>query len=143
MITRLDHIAIAVPDLDRAIRRFVEDMGLTLEGTEDVVPAKTKTAFLPIPGTRVELIHPLNGEGPVQRYLEKRGGGLHHICFETDDIVADMARLSGLGYRFLTDTPQPGAHGTRVAFIHPKSTEGVLIELAEHPDAADPGEHGG
>lgn len=134
MIRSLDHIAIAVPDLERAIRRFAEDFGIPLEGTEDVVSAQTSTAFLPISGTRIELIHPLEGQGPVQRFLERRGGGMHHLCFATDDIEADMERLKAKGYRFLSETPQPGAHGTRVAFIHPKSTDGVLIELAEHPE---------
>ena len=133
MIKALDHIAIAVPDLNEAIQRFCEDMGLTLEGTEDVVSAKTTTAFLPIPGTRIELVHPLNGQGAIQKHLEKRGGGLHHICFETDDIEADISRLKERGYRFTTDAPRPGAHGTKVIFIHPKSAGGVLIELAEHP----------
>lgn len=133
MIKRLDHIAIAVPDLEAALQRFVNDMGLKLAGQEDVPTQSTSTAFLPIEGTQIELIHPMNGEGPVAAYLEKRGGGLHHLCFETDDIDADMARLVDKGYRFLSDTPQPGAHGTRVAFIHPKSCGGVLIELAEHP----------
>ncbi|MEC7946766.1 MAG: methylmalonyl-CoA epimerase [Myxococcota bacterium] len=133
MIKRLDHIAIAVPDLDAAIRRFCEDLGLPLSGQEDVLSAKTTTAFVPAGETRIELIHPLKGEGPVAKYLAKRGGGLHHLCFETDDIVADMERLRAKGYRFLTDAPTPGAHDTRVAFIHPKSCGGVLIELAEHP----------
>lgn len=139
MITGLDHIAIAVPDLDRAIRRFAEDMGLELSGTEDVPSAQTTTAFFPIPGTRIELIHPLDGKGAVQRHLERRGPGLHHICFQTDDIEADMVRLKAKGYRFTSEAPGPGAHGTRVVFIHPKSTDGVLIELAEHPpDGAHP-----
>jgi methylmalonyl-CoA/ethylmalonyl-CoA epimerase len=133
MIKALDHIAIAVPDLSDAIRRFCDDMGLTLAGQEDVESARTTTAFLPLPGTRIELIHPLRGEGPVATFLEKRGGGLHHICFETDDILGDMARLRAKGYRFLSETPQPGAHDTQVAFIHPKSAGGVLIELAQHP----------
>jgi len=133
MIKALDHIAIAVPDMKEAIHRFCEDMGLTLEGTEDVVSAQTTTAFLPIPGTRIELVHPLDGQGAIQKHLEKRGGGLHHICFETDDIEADVDRLRSLGYRFTTDVPTPGAHGTRVIFIHPRSAGGVLIELAEHP----------
>lgn len=134
MITGLDHIAIAVTDFQAAIARFAEDMGLTLEGTEDVVQAKTRTAFFPLEGTRIELIHPLDGQGPVATYLEKRGGGLHHICFATDDIEADMEKLRGKGYRFLSEAPTPGAHGTRVAFIHPKSAGGVLIELAQHPE---------
>ena len=137
MIKRLDHIAIAVPDLDAAITRFCEDLGLPLSGQEDVLAAKTTTAFVPAGETRIELIHPLNGEGPVAKFLEKRGGGLHHLCFETDDIDGDMELLRGKGYRFLTDAPTPGAHDTRVAFIHPRSCGGVLIELAEHP------KHGG
>ena len=133
MIRALDHIAIAVPDLERAIRRFADDLGLTFEGTEDVVAAQTRTAFFPVPGTRIELVHPLDGQGPIARYLEQRGGGLHHLCFRTDDIEADMQRLRERGYKLLSETPQPGAHGTRVVFVHPKSADGVLIELAEHP----------
>ena len=133
MIRRLDHIAIAVPDMEAAIARFVDDLGIELAGREDVPSESTSTAFLPIDGTKIELIHPIAGEGPVATYLEKRGGGLHHLCFETDDIEADMARLKEKGYRFLSEAPKPGAHGTRVAFIHPKSCGGVLIELAEHP----------
>ncbi len=133
MIRRLDHIAIAVPDLEAAIARFVEDLGIELGGREDVPTESTTTVFLPIKGTQIELIHPMDGQGPVAAYLEKRGGGLHHLCFETDDIDGDMQRLKEKGYRFLSDAPKPGAHGTRVAFIHPKSAGGVLIELAEHP----------
>ena len=133
MIRRLDHIAIAVPDIEAAIARFADDLGLTLKGREDVPSQSTTTAFLPIDGTQIELIHPMNEAGPVQAYLDKRGGGLHHLCFETDDIDADMSRLQRKGYRFLSESPQPGAHGTRVAFIHPKSAGGVLIELAEYP----------
>ena len=133
MIRRLDHIAIAVPDMEAAIARFVDDLGIELAGREDVPSESTSTAFLPIDGTKIELIHPIAGEGPVAAYLEQRGGGLHHLCFETDDIEADMARLKEKGYRFLSEAPKPGAHGTRVAFIHPKSCGGVLIELAEHP----------
>ena len=130
MIKRLDHIAIAVADIDLAIKRFLEDFGLTYKGREAVVTAQTETAFFPIDGTQIELIHPLNGGGPVKRHLERRGEGLHHLCFETDDIVGDMAHLKSKGYRFLSDEPMPGAHNTLVVFIHPKSAGGVLIELA-------------
>lgn len=134
MITALDHIAIAVPDLERAIKRFLEDFGLPYEGTEDVEAAKTSTAFFPLPETSIELVHPLRGEGPIAGYLEKRGGGLHHLCFRSDDIDADVARLKEKGYRFLSDAPSPGAHGCRVIFIHPKSCDGVLIELSQPGD---------
>jgi methylmalonyl-CoA/ethylmalonyl-CoA epimerase len=133
MIRRLDHIAIAVPDIEAAITRFVEDLGIELAGREDVPTESTTTAFFPIDGTQIELIHPMEGSGPVQTFLDKRGGGLHHLCFETDDIETDMKRLQEKGYRFLSEAPKPGAHGTRVVFIHPKSAGGVLIELAEHP----------
>ena len=134
----LDHIAICVPGLDEAIARFVDDLGLELAGTEDVLPAKTKTAFIPVTDAdnhaRIELVTPLDGEGPLVKYLAKRGPGLHHLCFRTDDIDRDVARLKERGYRFTSEAPTPGAHDTRVIFIHPKSTGGVLIELAEYPD---------
>lgn len=133
MIVALDHIAIAVPDLERAIRRFLEDFGLPYEGTEDVESAQTTTAFFPLPATSIELVHPLRGEGPVKGYLEKRGGGIHHLCFRSDDIDADVARLKAKGYQFLSDAPTPGAHDCRVIFIHPKSCDGVLIELSQPP----------
>ena len=129
MITALDHIAIAVPDFKKAIKRFMEDFGMNIDDREDVVAAKTSTAFFPVADTSVELVHPLNGEGPIAAYLDKRGGGLHHICFRSDDIEADVERLSEKGYQFLTDTPTFGAHNARVIFIHPKSCDGVLIEL--------------
>lgn len=129
MITALDHIAIAVPDLEAAIKRFMEDFGLKFEGTEDVEDAKTSTAFFPLPPTSIELVHPLRGEGPIAKYLEKRGGGIHHLCFRTDDIFADVERLKAKGYQFLSDAPTDGAHNCKVIFIHPRSCDGVLIEL--------------
>jgi methylmalonyl-CoA/ethylmalonyl-CoA epimerase len=131
VITHLDHIAIAVPDLAEAISRFAEDFGLQLSGCEDVPTEQTATAFFPIDGTRIELVSPMDGQGPIATSLEKRGPGIHHICFRSDDLVADMARLSAKGYRFINTEPKPGAHGSKVAFIHPKSTGGVLIELAQ------------
>lgn len=133
MIVALDHIAIAVPDIEKAIKRFLDDFGLTYEGTEDVEQAGTTTAFFPVDGTSIELVHPLNGGGPIASYLEKFGPGIHHLCFRTDDIDADVARLKKKGYKFTSDAPSPGAHNTRVIFIHPKSCDGVLIELNEHP----------
>lgn len=134
MIVALDHVAIAVDDLPASIRRLVEDFGVACAGQEDVPSELTSTAFFPLPGTRIELIHPMNGAGPVQKSLDTRGPGLHHLCFRTTDIVADMERLRARGYRFLAEEPKPGAHGTLVAFIHPRSTGGVLVELAQHPE---------
>ncbi len=138
MILNLDHIAIAVPGLQEAIQRFSADLGLTLTGTEAVDSQKTETAFFPVSDperpTRIELVAPLDGQGPLVRYIDKRGAGLHHLCFRTDDLDADIARLTAKGYRFTSDAPTPGAHDSRVIFIHPKSTGGVLIELAEYPN---------
>jgi methylmalonyl-CoA epimerase len=133
MITGLDHIAIAVPDIDRAISRFMDDFGIEYNGREDVTSAKTSTAFFPISGTQIELVHPLNGEGPIAKFLENKGGGLHHICFSTDDIEGDVKHLTEKGYLFLGDKPTLGAHDCMVIFIHPKSTDGVLIELSQPP----------
>ena len=138
MITGLDHIAVAVPDLERAIKRFMEDFGLDFEGTEDVQAANTSTAFFPLSSTSIELVHPLEGQGAIATYLEKRGGGLHHLCFRSDDIEADIARLRAKGYQFLSEEPTLGAHNSRVIFIHPKSCDGVLVELNQ--PQADSGE---
>lgn len=135
MITALDHIAIAVPDLEKSIKRFMEDFGLDFEGREDVEAAKTSTAFFPLPPTSIELVHPLNGEGAIAVYLEKKGGGLHHLCFRSDNIEEDVARLKGKGYQFLGDEPTPGAHGSKVIFIHPRSCDGVLIEINQPGEA--------
>lgn len=132
MIYALDHIAIATADINASIAQFSEDLGLTLDGTEDVAQAKTSTAFFPISGTRIELVSPLKGEGPIATHLERRGPGLHHIAFATDNIDADMKRLLGKGYRFTSDAPVAGAHNSRVVFLHPKTTGGTLIELVEH-----------
>lgn len=143
MILSLDHVAIVVPELSEAIERFTRDLGLSLDHVEDVTAAETRTAFLPVAGpTTIELITPLDGKGPLVRALDRRGPGLHHLCFCTDDLDADVARLRERGWRFTTEAPTPGAHGTRVMFIHPRSTGGVLIELAERPAAqgSDPGE---
>lgn len=131
MIVGLHHIAIAVADFQQAIERFLLDFGLNYKGVEDVESAQTKTAFFPISGSKIELIHPLHGGGPVQKFLEKKGEGLHHICFQSDDLDADVAKLREKGYVFLTEQPYQGAHGSRVIFIHPKSAGGVLIELME------------
>ncbi|MCB1692720.1 MAG: methylmalonyl-CoA epimerase [Pseudomonadales bacterium] len=133
MITALDHIAIAVPDLSRAIERFMNDFGIKFEGTEEVEAARTTTAFFPMDGTSIELVHPLDGDGPLVKYLDKYGPGIHHICFRSDDLDADIARLREKGYIFTADEPSIGAHNTRVIFIHPKCCDGVLIELNEYP----------
>lgn len=137
MIVALDHIAIAVPDLEKAIERLSRDFGLKCSGREDVVLAETSTAKFPLKGTQIELVHPLEGRGPIAKYLAKGRQGLHHLCFRTDDIVADRARLSQRGYRFLTESIQTGSGGTQVIFIDPKCCDGVLVELCQEEDSAE------
>ncbi len=135
MILSLDHVAIAVPALDEALARFVNDLGLRHRETEDVRSAQTRTAFLPVAGpTTIELVTPLDGKGPLVASLEKRGAGLHHLCFRVDDIDADVARLKAKGWKFTTEEPYEGAGECRVIFVHPKSSGGVLIELSQHPE---------
>ena len=134
MITGLDHIAIAVPDLHTAIKRFAEDFGLPCKGVEDVEAARTTTAFFAVSAAHIELVHPLDGDGPIAQFFEKRRRGLHHLCFRSDDIVADIARLKSKGYKFLSDQPTAGAHESLVAFIHPDSCDGVLVELSQPPE---------
>jgi methylmalonyl-CoA epimerase len=131
MIRRLDHVAIAVPDLQRAIRRFTDDLGMAYEGREAVPSQATETAFFAMGPAHVELVTPLEGTGPIAKFLEKRPGGLHHLCFSTDDIEGDVALLKAKGWQFLSDAPSPGAHGCRVIFVHPRSCDGVLIELSQ------------
>jgi methylmalonyl-CoA/ethylmalonyl-CoA epimerase len=129
MIVGLDHIAVAVPDLEKSIERFAKDFGLSYSGREDVQTAQTSTAFFPVADTNIELVHPLEGQGPIAKYLEKKPGGLHHLCFRSDNINEDIEQLKAKGYQFITDEPQTGAHGSKVIFIHPKSCDGVLIEI--------------
>ena len=115
--------------------RCLEDFGLQHDGNEVVEAAQTTTAFFSVPPTHIELVHPLEGRGPIATYLDKRIGGLHHLCLRSDSIDADVARLRDKGYQFTSDAPTPGAHGSRVIFIHPKSCDGVLIELSQPAEA--------
>lgn len=131
MIVALDHIAIAVPDLEKAINRFINDFNLVCTGSTALAAEKTSVAFFPLPETRIELVHPLNEQGPIKKFLEKRGPGLHHICFRTNDIKNDIFRLKNNGYVFLSEKPTIGAHNSKIIFIHPKCCDGVLIELNE------------
>jgi len=128
-MTKLDHIGIAVRSLDAA--RIYEDLGLTIGHTEVVETQKVRTAFLSVGDSNLELLEPTDADSPIAKFIEKRGEGIHHICLRVDDIDAHLARLKEKGYRLINDAPVPGAHGCRVAFLHPAAGNGVLIELSE------------
>jgi len=125
----LDHIAIAVRSLDSA--KIFQTLGLTVDHLETVESQGVNTAFLSIGDANIELLEPTSPDSTVARYLEKRGEGLHHICFRVTRIEDHLQRLETEGYRLINPQPVPGAHGCRVAFLHPATAGGVLIELSE------------
>ena len=128
----LDHVAVAVSSLDEAIKVY-EDIGLEFSNDrEEVVEQEVKTAFASIDtNAHLELLEPTSENSPIKKYIDKRGEGIHHICFRVTDIVKKHSELSAKGYKFIYDTPKTGAGGMLVNFIHPKSTGGVLIELSQ------------
>ncbi len=129
----LDHVAIAVKDLDQAVAMYRDALGLELVEIEDVPAQQVRTAVFSHGLGRVELISPMAADTGVARFLEKRGEGLHHICIEVEDIEAAMAALRERGAPLIDETPKPGAGGAKVAFIHPKGAHGVLVELRQGP----------
>lgn len=133
MIKKVDHIAVVVPDLAAAMKFWVEAFGLALERVESVPREGVDVAFLPVGDSEIELLQPTDPESGVARYLEKRGPGLHHLCFEVDDIDATLARLKAAGIPLINETAVTGGDGKKYAFVHPKGTGGVLVELYELP----------
>jgi methylmalonyl-CoA/ethylmalonyl-CoA epimerase len=133
MIKKVDHIAVVVPNLDEATKFWVEALGLTLERVESVPREGVDVAFLPVGESEIELLQPTDPESGVARYLEKRGPGLHHICLEVDDIEATLARLRVAGVPLINETANVSESGKRYAFVHPKGTGGVLVELYQLP----------
>jgi len=131
-MTKLDHIGIAVKSLDAA--RIYESLGLRVEHVETVETQKVKTAFLSVGDANLELLEPSSPDSPIAKFIEKRGEGIHHICLRVDDLESHLARLKAEGYRLVNEAPVPGAHGCRVAFLHPSAGNGVLIELSEKID---------
>jgi methylmalonyl-CoA/ethylmalonyl-CoA epimerase len=129
-IRKIDHVAIAVDDIDGATAQFKQVFGLEPSEREYVPTQKTETVCLPIGDTNVELISPRGNEG-LSKFLEKRGPGLHHIAIEVEGIDEALAFLKGIGVKLVDETARPGARGHRVAFLHPKATGGVLVELVE------------
>ena len=128
----LDHIGIAVENLDEAISKHKEDFGLELDLREEVPSQKVEVAFLKLANTKLELLASTDPESTLSKFIAKRGPGLHHICYEVQDIRAELKRLKEMGHRLIDETPRPGAHQTEIAFLHPKSTLGVLLELCQY-----------
>ncbi len=131
MITKLDHIAIAVQDIEEASRFYTEMLGLEVSGIEELPKEKVKVAFIPIGDTRIELVQPLTEDSPISGFLQKRGQGLHHLCFQSDDIQEDVRVMVDAEARMLDKTPRPGSHNSQIAFVHPKANSGVLTELSQ------------
>ena len=127
---KIDHVGVAVKSLEEA-KRFYEHLGLACSGEEDVQEQKVRVALFPVAETRIELLESTDPQGPIGKFLEKRGPGLHHLCLEVPDVAAALKALEAGGYALIDREPRAGAGGRRVAFVHPKSTGGVLLELTE------------
>lgn len=130
---KLDHIGIAVKSIDGATMVY-RALGLEVEHVETVETQTVTTAFLSVGESNLELLEPTSPDSPIAKFLDKRGEGIHHICLRVDDIEQHLARLREQGFRLINEAPVPGAHGCRVAFLHPAAGNGVLIELSEKHD---------
>ena len=128
---RIDHIGIAVSDLRQSLRFFRDALGLELDAPEDVPSQRVRAHFLQAGEAAVELVEPTADDSPIAKYMAKRGPGIHHVALRVDDIIAALAELKAKGVRLIDETPRPGAHDSLVAFIHPSSTHGVLVELKQ------------
>ena len=131
MIKRLVHVGVAVKDAAATARLYRELFGFEPAHSEDVPDQKVRTVFFETGGGGVELLQPLAPDSPVARFLERRGEGVHHISFEVDSVEDEIERLKRAGFEMIDEKPRPGAHGYRIAFLHPRSTNGVLIEIGE------------
>ena len=129
--TRVDHVGIAVKDLAASVKWYEETLGLHRKGTEVVQEQQVTVAFLPCGVCALELLESTSPEGPIARFIEKNGEGIQHIAIRVDDIDAALAELKEKGVRLIDQTPRYGAGGARIAFLHPKATHGVLLELCE------------
>lgn len=133
-VLKIDHLGIAVKSIEEAKKLFHDILGLEFEGTETVQEQKVTTAFFPVGDSEVELLESTDPDGPIAKYLEKRGEGIQHIAFRVDNLEEALARLKDKGIRLIDEKPRRGAGGAKIAFLHPKSTHGVLIELSERKD---------
>lgn len=131
MTNKINHIGIAVKNIENAVPFYRDVLGMAFEGTEEVAEQKVRVAFLAVGESRIELLEPTSPDSPVAKFLEKNGEGAHHIAYEVPDLEAALAGLKEQGVRLIDEVPRCGAHGTRIAFLHPKASGGVLTELCQ------------
>lgn len=133
-ILKIDHLGIAVNSIEEGRKFWTDVLGLPFEGSETVEAQKVTTAFFPVGESEVELLESTAADGPVAKYIEKRGQGIQHVAFRVADIEEALEELKSKGVQLIDQTPRVGAGGARIAFLHPKATNGVLVELCERPD---------
>jgi methylmalonyl-CoA/ethylmalonyl-CoA epimerase len=131
MKATIDHVGIAVRDIEESLRFFRDALGLELDAPEEVPSQRVRAHFLQAGEAAVELVEPTADDSPIAKFVAKRGPGIHHVALKVDDIVSALAELKAKGVRLIDETPRPGAHNSLVAFIHPSSTHGVLVELKQ------------
>lgn len=131
MVKKIDHIGIAVRDLNEAIKFYQEVLGLKVTEIEEVPDQKVRVAFLPTGDSEVELLESTSPDGPIARFIEKNGEGVQHIAFRVDNLEEKLAELKSKGVRLIDEKPRRGAGGAMIAFLHPKSTFGTLVEICE------------
>ncbi|HBI57091.1 MAG TPA: methylmalonyl-CoA epimerase [Firmicutes bacterium] len=134
MFKKIDHLGIAVEDLEVAVQLYRDTLGLEYAGEETVAEQKVKTAFFPLGESSIELLEPTDPDSPVAKFIAKRGAGIHHIALRVDDVAKAIEELTARGVRMIDAVPRDGAHGAKIAFIHPKSTPGVLVELCQRKE---------
>ncbi len=128
---KVDHIGIAVKNLDETLKFYTDVLGLELHGTEVVEEQKVKVAFLPVGDTEIELLESTSPDGPIAKFIERNGEGMQHIAFKVDNIEEAIAHMQEKGLRMIDEQPRYGAGGAKIAFVHPKSSNRVLVELSE------------
>ena len=131
---KLDHVGIAVRSLERALQTYANQLGFNVEKIVTIPEQGVNVAVLPCGESRIELLEPTNCASPIYRFLEKRGEGIHHLCFKVDDIERKLAQLKSTPIKLLSETPCLGLDNRKISFLHPKSSHGVLIELVEEKD---------
>ena len=132
MLNKIEHIGIAVKSIEESLPFYTEVLGLELLDIEEVPDQKLRVAFLKIGQSNIELLEPTSPDATVAKFLENRGPGIHHIAFAVDDVAKELEAVKSRGIRVIDETPRIGAHGAKIAFLHPKSGGGVLIELCQH-----------